>query len=131
MYSSGTTGMPKCIVQGVGVLLNHMKELVLHTDLTRDDRIFYFSTTGWMMWNWLTSSLAVGASIILFDGNPLWPDSGCLWRLAEQLKMTIFGTSARYLAAIMGDGAFGCCCSCSCSCSYSCSNKHKQTNKQP
>jgi acyl-coenzyme A synthetase/AMP-(fatty) acid ligase len=201
MYSSGTTGMPKCIVQGVGVLLNHMKELVLHTDLTRDDRIFYFSTTGnggaaalaamlllllllrllhmllllllllllrllhmlllllrmlhqqksrgnahshfrqctllrappisavaplhsmlsvalnsmpplpssallsgWMMWNWLTSSLAVGASIILFDGNPLWPDSGCLWRLAERLKMTIFGTSARYLAAIMGDG---------------------------
>ena len=71
MYSSGTTGLPKCIVQGAGgILINHLKELILHTDLKREDNIFYFTTCGWMMWNWLTSSLAVGATIILFDGNP-------------------------------------------------------------
>ncbi|MRR33241.1 acetoacetate--CoA ligase [bacterium] len=99
MYSSGTTGPPKCMVQGVGgILINHLKELMLHTDLQREDTIFYFTTCGWMMWNWLVSSLAVGATVLLYDGSPLYPDSGALWKLAEEERITIFGTSARYLA---------------------------------
>ena len=105
MYSSGTTGLPKCMVQSAGgVLIHHLKELVLHTDLSRDDTIFYFTTCGWMMWNWLVSSLAVGATLVLFDGNPFHPEPGTLWELAEQEGITVFGTSAGYIAALMKSG---------------------------
>ncbi len=102
MYSSGTTGLPKCMVQSAGgILVHHLKELRLHTDLTRADTIFYFTTCGWMMWNWLTSSLAVGATLVLFDGNPFHPDPGALWEMAEEEKITVFGTSAGYITALM------------------------------
>jgi len=102
MYSSGTTGLPKCMVQSAGgILIHHLKELMLHTDLKREDTIFYFSTCGWMMWNWLTSSLAVGASLVLFDGNPFHPHPGALWEMAQDEKITVFGTSAGYIAALM------------------------------
>ena len=101
MYSSGTTGLPKCMVHGAGgTLLQHLKELVLHTDLTRDDTIFYFTTCGWMMWNWLVSSLAVGAKVVLYDGAPLSPRPNVLWRMAEREQVSVFGTSAKYLAAL-------------------------------
>ncbi|MGB7212464.1 MAG: acetoacetate--CoA ligase [Gemmatimonadales bacterium] len=99
LYSSGTTGLPKCLVHGAGgTLLQHLKELVLHTDLIRDDRIFYFTTCGWMMWNWMVTSLAVGATVVLYDGAPLAPTPSILWDLAAQERVTIFGTSAKYLA---------------------------------
>ncbi len=105
MYSSGTTGLPKCLVQGVaGILAHHIKELKLHTDLKREDTIFYFTTCGWMMWNWLVSSLSIGAKVLLFDGNPFYPDSGALWKVAEEEKITIFGTSARYIDALDKEG---------------------------
>jgi acetoacetyl-CoA synthetase len=104
MYSSGTTGLPKCMVHGAGgTLLQHLKELVLHTDLTRDDRICYFTTCGWMMWNWLVSSLAVGATVVLFDGAPLAPPT-VLWDLVEQERVTVFGTSAKYLGLAEKEG---------------------------
>jgi acetoacetyl-CoA synthetase len=106
MYSSGTTGLPKCMVQSAGgILLHQIKELVLHTDLKRTDTIFYFTTCGWMMWNWLVSSLALGATVLLFDGSPFYPNPGALWKLAQDEKITIFGTSARYIAAIEKEGA--------------------------
>jgi len=105
MYSSGTTGLPKCMVQSAGgILIHHLKELILHTDLKREDTIFYFTTCGWMMWNWLVSSLAVGATLVLFDGNPFHPDPGALWKMAQDEKITIFGTSAGYIAALKNAG---------------------------
>ena len=101
MYSSGTTGVPKCIVHGHGgTLLQHVKELGLHTDLKPSDRIFYFTTCGWMMWNWLVSSLALGATVVLYDGSPFCPEPRSLMDMAEQEKVTVFGTSAKYIAAL-------------------------------
>ncbi|MCP3875822.1 MAG: acetoacetate--CoA ligase [Desulfobacteraceae bacterium] len=105
MYSSGTTGLPKCMVQSVGgVLLHQKKELVLHTDLTEEDTIFYFTTCGWMMWNWLTSSLSVGATLVLYDGNPFHPGPEALWKMAQDEKITVFGTSAGYIEALKNAG---------------------------
>ena len=105
MYSSGTTGLPKCMVQSAGgILVHHLKELMLHTDLKREDTIFYFTTCGWMMWNWLTSSLAVGASLVLYDGNPFHPHPGALWEMAQNEKISVFGTSAGYIAALQNAG---------------------------
>ncbi|MBC7562484.1 MAG: acetoacetate--CoA ligase [Gemmatimonadaceae bacterium] len=100
MYSSGTTGLPKCMVHGHGgTLLQHLKEHVLHGDLRRDSRMFYYTTCGWMMWNWLVSGLAVGATIVLYDGSPIpQRETGILWRLAGDEKLTHFGTSAKFLA---------------------------------
>jgi len=105
MYSSGTTGLPKCMVHGAGgTLLQHLKEHLLHGDLTRDDTVFYFTTCGWMMWNWLVSGLAVGATIALFDGAPLLPRRRLLWDMAQQERVSVFGTSARYLALAEKEG---------------------------
>ena len=105
MYSSGTTGLPKCMVQSAGgILLHQMKEMMLHTDVKRKDTIFYFTTCGWMMWNWLVSALSTGATLVLFDGNPFFPDPGALWQMAQDEKITVFGTSAGYIAALQGSG---------------------------
>lgn len=100
LYSSGTTGKPKCIVHGAGgTLLQHAKELRLHGDVSQDSVFFYFTTTGWMMWNWLASGLMTGATLVLFDGNPMYPRADVLWQLADKLGITHFGTSAKYLSA--------------------------------
>ena len=105
MFSSGTTGKPKCMVQGAGgILLNHLKELILHSDLKREDRIFYITTCSWMMWNWLLSSLGAGATIVLYDGNPNYPDAGAMWKLAQDEKINIFGLSASYVHYLRSEG---------------------------
>ena len=105
MYSSGTTGAPKCIVHGAGgTLLQHLKEHRLHCDIRADDRVFYFTTCGWMMWNWLVSALATEAAILLYDGSPFWPHPAVLWDLAQEESMTFFGTGAKYIDAMKKAG---------------------------
>ncbi len=105
MFSSGTTGKPKCLVQGAGgILLNQLKELILQTDLKREDVHFFITTCSWMMWNWILSSLAVGNTLVLFDGNPNYPDPGATWKLIQDEKVTMFGTSASYINFIKSQG---------------------------
>jgi len=100
LYSSGTTGAPKCIVHGAGgTLLQHLKEHRLHCDVRQDQRVFYFTTCGWMMWNWLVSALAVEATVVLYDGSPFHPDGRVLWDLVDELEIDVFGTSAKWIAA--------------------------------
>lgn len=106
MFSSGTTGKPKCMVQGAGgILINHLKELVIQTDLRRSDSLFYITSPSWMMWNWLISGLAVGATVVLYDGNPLYPDWSSLWKFVGEQNITIFGCSASYLHYLKGINA--------------------------
>lgn len=101
MYSSGTTGLPKSIVHSAGgTLIQHLKELVLHNNIQNDQTIFYFTTCGWMMWNWFVSSLAIGATLVLYDGNPFYPGPDALLKMADELDIAFFGTSAKYIASL-------------------------------
>ena len=105
LYSSGTTGVPKCIVHGAGgTLLQHLKEHQLHCDIKPGDRVFYFTTLGWMMWNWLVTALASRATLLLYDGSPFHPDGSALFTFADQTRMTLFGTSAKYIDAVSKAG---------------------------
>ncbi|MBZ5552122.1 MAG: acetoacetate--CoA ligase [Acidobacteriia bacterium] len=104
MFSSGTTGKPKCIVQGAGVLINHLKEHRLHTDLKRDDRMFYITTCSWMMWNWVVSGLATGGTLILYHGNPFYPNPGAMWKMVQDERISIFGCSATYINYLRSQG---------------------------
>ncbi|MDH3218735.1 MAG: acetoacetate--CoA ligase [Gammaproteobacteria bacterium] len=105
LYSSGTTGKPKCITHGIGgTLIQHLKEHMLHCDVHPGDRVFYFTTLGWMMWNWLVSALASRAALVLYDGSPFYPDGEVLWRYADDVDLTVFGTSAKYLDAMKNAG---------------------------
>ncbi|MBM3119235.1 MAG: acetoacetate--CoA ligase [Chloroflexi bacterium] len=104
MFSSGTTGKPKCMVQGVGgILINQLKELIIHTDLKREDVHFFITTCSWMMWNWMLSSLATGNTLVLYDGNPSYPDVGATWKLIQDEQVTMFGCSASYINFLRGE----------------------------
>jgi acetoacetyl-CoA synthetase len=105
LYSSGTTGKPKCITHGIGgTLIQHLKEHMLQCDIHPGERLFYFTTLGWMMWNWLVSGLASRATLVLYDGSPFYPDGEVLWRYADDVELTIFGTSAKYIDALKNAG---------------------------
>ena len=105
LYSSGTTGVPKCIVHGAGgTLIQHLKEHQLHCDIQPGDRVFYFTTCGWMMWNWLVSALASDATLLLYDGSPFHPDGNVLFDFADETGMTLFGTSAKFIDAVAKAG---------------------------
>ncbi len=109
MFSSGTTGVPKCIIHGVGgTLIQHAKEHLLHSGIRPDDRVFYFTTCGWMMWNWLVSALGRGATVMLYDGSPFYPDGNVLWDYASEEKINFFGTSAKYIDALSKAGLKPC-----------------------
>ena len=105
MFSSGTTGKPKCMVQSAGgLLINQLKELVLHSNICEGETLLYITTCSWMMWNWQAAAIGTGASIVLFDGNPAYPDEGAIWRIAAEEKVTVFGLSASYIHGLMAKG---------------------------
>lgn len=105
MYSSGTSGLPKSIVHSAGgTLIQHLKELSLHSNMQSEQTVFYYTTCGWMMWNWFVSSLATGATLVLFDGNPFYPEADVLLKMADELDISFFGTSAKYIASLEAEG---------------------------